>query len=268
MTCFINVGNSIKGKKVTGQEGLKFAEVIGKKVFSHVSSAKKLFENNRVDLNDGTYVEFVDYSSIAVLTRASLEAYLTFNFIFINTSNMEQSIFRYHCWDLAGYLERQNYQALSKESRDKKKREGQFIIEKMEILKGFDEYNRLSSKQKAQISKGYWKLGASWSDLAQGAKFNKEYFIDIYSFLCSYAHTGRLSALQIMQATELDTQKEFGSLFSSHCLVTLSKFLFDYTELVPELKVSFDSYKQEKFLATIWKNVGEKLRKEDKVNNS
>jgi len=263
MTCYINVGNYAKGKKIKGQEGLKFAEVLAKKVFSHISSVKILFETNRVNLNDGTYLDFIDHSSIAVLTRASLEAYLTFNHIFITPENQKQSIFRYHCWDLAGFIERKDFQALNKDSKKRKEKEKEMIIDKIELIKSLNEFNQLPKKNQAQILKGNWKLSLSWAELAQGANFDKEYFKDIYSYLCSYAHSGRLSVLQIMQSDNKEDQKEFGSLFSVYCLIVISKFLIDYVKLVPELNNKFESYKHEKFLATVWKNIGEGLIKEN-----
>lgn len=262
---YIEVGNSISGKKTNGQEGIKYAESIAKKTFNHICTSYSISKGLKIDLKDGSHIKFIDYSSIAVLIRSALESYLTFNHIFIAPKTENEKLYRFHCWDLAGYIERQDFQALSDESKKRKKQEQILIKKKLEIIKKFEYYKLLSIKQKKQIDNGNWKFNVGWIDLAENAGFEKGYFRDIYSYLCSYAHTGRLSALQIMQSKEQNEQKDFGSTFLSYSLVILSKYLFDYVKLIPELKPAYEKDKQGKWTVELWKNIGERL---EKNNNS
>ena len=113
---YIQVGNSIAGKKIEGQEGIKYAEAIAKKTFLHITSAYSLMKGLKVNFTDDTYIEFIDHSSIAVLVRSALESYITFNHLFISSKDVIEKDFRFHCWDLFGFIERQNFNAESEDS--------------------------------------------------------------------------------------------------------------------------------------------------------
>lgn len=261
----LEVGNSIAGvKHAELSEGVIYAEGIGKKIFSHISCCYALLKGIKINFANGTYIEFIDNSSIAVLTRAALEAYLIFNHVFISAETEEEMVFRFHCWDLAGFIERKDFLAITDEGKETKKREAKSIQEKIIIVKENKVFQQLTTKQQSQIiEKGNWRLNKSWHDLAFDAGFNREYFKDIYSYLCSYAHTGRLSALQIMQLKNKTEQYTLAEPFIAYCLVIISKYLFDYVELIPATKAAFDKNQEAQTIAKIWKGIGESLKKEN-----
>lgn len=261
MNFYIQVGNSIAGKNVEGQNGIKYAETIAKKTFAHIASAFALIKGVKVMLKDGSYVEFIDHSSIAILTRAALESYLTFNYLFISNKNTKEKEFRFRCWDLYGFIERKDFKAVGDISVKRKAEEAEKIKETIALIRNFESFKNLTPKEQTRIEKGHWKLNNKWADLAEQSGFNREFFIDTYSYLCSYAHTGRLSALQIMQAQTKEEQTELVKPLLGFLLIIISKFIIDYVDLIPETKPAFDADKNGKHIATIWKSVAEELKK-------
>ncbi|MUH37552.1 hypothetical protein D9O36_17015 [Zobellia amurskyensis] len=260
---YVDVGNSISGKKVKGQEGIKYAESISKKTFLHICTSYSLCQRQKFDLIDGSYFEVIDYSSIAVLIRAALESYLVFNHVFVAPEDHDEKLYRYHCWDLAGYIERQDLQATSQESLAIKNQEKILIGKKISIIREFEYHVALSAKQKKQMEKGNWKSNLTWTDLAENAGFERGFFGDLYSYLCSYSHTGRLSVLQITKSKKIEEQEKFGKDLLQYALIILSKNLYDYVELIPQLKPVYEKDVRGKRTVELWKEVGEKLKKQE-----
>ncbi len=116
--------------------------------------------------------------------------------------------------------------------------------------------------KKKQIEKGKWKINFNWNQLAVNSGFEENYFKDFYSYLCSYAHTGRLSSLQTMQATEYKQQKDNAENFLIHSLIILAKYIYDYVNLITELKLAFESNLKGKNTVLKWKEIGEQLKKQ------
>ncbi|WP_236326039.1 hypothetical protein, partial [Pseudomonas poae] len=86
----------------------------------------------------GLYFEFgenhkfqhIDHSSVIVITRAAIEAFLTLHYVFIN-NDVNLSIFRHKTWQLAGLMDRSRMFAGSPEAKEILKLEAKEI----EILK-------------------------------------------------------------------------------------------------------------------------------------
>jgi hypothetical protein len=218
-------------------------------------------KGQKMNLSDGTYIDIVDHSSIAVLIRAALESYLTFNHVFISTLDLKEKEFRFLCWDLYGFIERKDFLAESEEAINRLEQEKKLTIKSIDRIRTFESYKKLKDKDKTKIEKGYWKLNKKWADLAEEAGFGRGIFIDTYSYLCSYSHTGRLSATQIMQSKTKEEQMGLAKVLLGYALMILSKFIIDYVKLIPETKPSFDSNQKGKNTARLWKEIAENIKK-------
>lgn len=259
---YSEIHNSIVGKYIDGFNGIEYTESIARKTFLHICSAYSLSKGIKIQLKNNSEIELIDYSSIAVLIRASIESYLTFNHIYISPKTENERQYRFNCWDLAGFIERQDFQATEKRSVLRKKEEAKLIEEKLRIIRKSPHFIGTSPKQKKQIEKGNWKINFGWNKLAVNAGFEEKYFKDLYSYLCSYAHTGRLSSLQTMQATEFKQQKDSAEIFLKHSLIILAKYIYDYVHLIPQLKPTFENNLKGKKTVIKWKQIGEQLKKE------
>jgi hypothetical protein len=252
---FILVGNSLKGKKRPCEERFRFVEPLSKKAISHIVSALTLYKGTKIQLSDSSYVEFVDFSSIAVVTRAAIETYLTFNQIYIEPRTKEEKDFRFLSWDLAGFIERERFSEISEKAKKCKNDEKKLKEMSINNLKKNMIYDKLSLEDKKRILSGNWRLNQSWTDLAKKANIDGKFFSDIYSYLCSYSHSGRLSILQIEQVKEIINEKSFGRVFLTINLIIIARLLIGYVNLIPDCQKAFYSNERAAYLTNIWNKV-------------
>ncbi|OGS71542.1 MAG: hypothetical protein A3F91_08360 [Flavobacteria bacterium RIFCSPLOWO2_12_FULL_35_11] len=255
----IGIGNRLDGKKYQHNgQNLIYAEGIGQKIIHHILSARHLFHGYQLASDKYLFKPTIDFASIAILTRASLETYLTLNYIFISTTDKDELRFRFLCWDLAGFLERADHTPTNQEHKDKQTQEKKSIKTITEELKNTNAFKNLSTKRQKLATNGQWRLNNSWVQLAVMAGFSERFFKQQYKFLCAYAHSSRLSIIQIQQIKELEAQKEMALASISVLMVIIAKFMFDYIHLIPEL----NEIKNEPEYAIIaaWKMIGENLK--------
>lgn len=167
------------------------------------------FKNHAVTLlylSRGTSLDFpsfkfslVDIASIDVLTRASLEAFLVFHYVFYAPATKEEKDYRYWAYKAAGIAERQNFPPSSVELKQK------LVVEKEELdklyqqLKSNSVFQNLTDNQKKQVLRGRWKL-PSWRAIAIDAGVSEMIASRMYSFLAGYAHSSMLSVVQMVEA--------------------------------------------------------------------
>ena len=253
---FIDVGNSVAGKIYSSDLLLRFGEPLAIKAVHHIVSSQQLskeltFKHSKVELE-----KKIDFSSAAVLTRTALETYLTFNYIFVSPTLVQEKEFRYYCWDLSGIIEREDYPATSEESIKKlnvEKREKKELIEKLE--KNLF-YRKISPEGRKRLKNGNWRIFKTWRDLAKESSMSVEYFNLIYSYLSSYCHSGRLSVMQIEQSKKLSTQKELMGTLIQFNIIILARLIRDYLIYLPECNYAHEKNEVAVFYTDLYYKIG------------
>lgn len=255
----LDIGNSLDGKSISkGNPNIYFAEGIGQKIISHAISAHYLSHGYQVANDKHLYAEQIDFSSISVLVRAAFESYLTFNYVFISAKNEDELAFRFRCWNLGGFLDRADFiPTEEKHIKLKEYEKSQIDLIKSELYHS-KTFENLKSQDKKAALNGRWRLSNSWSDLAVSAGFNKKFFDDQYSFLCSHSHSSRLSIIQIQQTKDLINQNKMTNASIGILMVIIAKYLYDYIHLIPELN-HFKNEKEKYHIIAVWKAIGEGL---------
>ena len=141
---------------------------------------------------------FTDTASINVLTRAAIEAFLVFHYVFSAPSTAEEKDYRYWCYEAAGLAERQAFPTITEEGRQTLDNEKIELDELRNKLDSNTVSQSLTPKQKRRILRGEWKLG-KWHEIAIDAGFSKVLASHMYSFLCGYVHSSSVSVLQTTQ---------------------------------------------------------------------
>jgi len=255
----IEIGNSIQGHSIPQDVPfIYFAEGLGQKVLNHTLTARYLFHGYQLGSGGNLFAPKIDYSSIAILTRAALETYLTMNYVFVSEGNSEQRQFRFLCWDLAGYLERADFQPKDDTHVTLKQSEALAIEKLKRELSENDIFKNLSTKLKERALTGQWRLNYSWNDLAVKAGFSKDYFRQQYKFLCGYAHSSRLSVIQIQQNVTFEQQREMAIASIGTLMVVLAKYMHDYIEIMPQLNSVKQDMKKYPIIH-FWKTIGETI---------
>lgn len=255
----IEIGNSMHGKPNTASlKNLIYAEGLGQKLVHHCLAANHLYGGFQLVTDKHSFQPQVDFASIAILTRAALETYLTLNYLFVSSHDEDDFNFRFLAWDLAGYLERQEHIAKSAEHETKQQQEKIAIEVVKSKIQETSTFLNLNSKQKKRLLNGQWRLDYSWGDLAVEAGFNKSFFNQQYKFLCAYAHSSRLSIIQIQQTKDLNEQREMATASISVLMVVIAKFMYDYINLIPEVK-TFAEDSEYYPVIMMWKTIGEDI---------
>lgn len=261
VTKTIIIGNKLTGKPITnlkGSEYIKYAEDLGKKIIYHTLSARKLFEGYQIIMKDFQSPPTVDFASIFILTRAALESYLTLNYIYISPIDSIEHEFRALCWDYSGCLERSKFPTNSKESTKNMQSEAIYMENIRTKIMSHSYFNALDDRPKKRLIEwGEWRLGKSWSKLAINSGMNESFFNNMYKYLCGYSHSSRLSILQIQQIKNYETQKMQARTAIPILGIVLAKYVYDYVNLIPDLKNTIDFSSEEYSIFTFFKHMGE-----------
>jgi len=197
LSALIATGEAVKGKPLDPERRLADAEALCRKFLGHACSA--------FDLAQGTSIaplgiSFVDPASINVVCRAAFETFLVLHYIFVEPGSDEQREYRHLAWLHAGLLERQSFPARDPENKRKLEEEKRVIDHLRKRLEANPCYQALKPKQKrAVIMDGRWR-DPGWKKIALSAGLSQMHAETMYSFLCGYAHSSYLSAMQVGQA--------------------------------------------------------------------
>lgn len=187
-----------KGTPSDPDERVLDAEGLALKSFIHATSC---FYLQRSTMVRELQASFFDLASMNVLARATIESFLVFHYVFAAPSTDEEREFRHLSWVLADLLERQEIPATLPENQAKQRDELKEIEAIIVRLKNNPAFQKLSPKrQVAVLEKKQWRFQA-WTAIAQDAGLSQLHAAFAYRHLCSYAHSGSLSVLQVRQAT-------------------------------------------------------------------
>jgi hypothetical protein len=243
MELFFNVVDSRAGQRITDEtRWLYETTALAAKLFNHLATIRHLWSGTHLPAIRGQPRQFVDHSSISVLVRSSFEAYLTYYYIYGDTqSSVDVRKLRYDIWKLGGLLDRQEFSCVSQEKAHILDGEKEVIANILSHIESNPAFRSLRANQQTDARKGRWRLNRSWLDLAQMAGFDRQVFKDVYSYLCSYAHSGGLSALQIGQARSQEDRLRLALHSKYYGILLMSHFIASYTELFPDARAQLNA---------------------------
>lgn len=223
------------------------AENLALKLFFHLGTVYKLQEGTTLPKIEGVIPRYVDFPSISTLTRAAFETFLCFHFIFIQPPTTEEKEFRHDVWKLGGLLDRQRFITTTTEGIEKV-REEKIICEKIkEKIAENPIFEQLTDPRKKDALKGKWRFGKQWVDIAENSGNHKEFFISLYAYLSSFAHSGHLGILQLSQATERPLQESLAKIYISVNLTLMSHFILAYCSFFEDAQNYLDNHKEHKY---------------------
>lgn len=244
---FLRCTEALKDK--TFPNGLAWqvdAENLALKLFFHLGSVFKLQEGTTLPKIANVIPNYVDFPSISTLTRAAFETFLCFHFIYVQARTMDEKEFRHSVWKLGGFLDRQRFVVTTAEGRAKIHEE-KLLMEKLKKKIETDPtYLKLPTPRQKDAIKGKWRLGKQWVDIAENSGTHKQFFISLYAYLSSFAHSGHLGLLQLSQANERHIQASLANLYTSVNLTLMSHFIISYCDLFKEAQSFMDSHAEYK----------------------
>ena len=235
MDVFIQCGEALRGKPFSAEMSWQAdTQPIAMKLFFHLGSLYALQDGTVLPVMAGVPINYTDFPSIATLARAAFETFLAFHFIFVQPLTNEEKHFRYIVWNLGGLKDRQRFMVTTQEGIDLLQQE-KLQIEKLEgIIRSSLIFPHLPDARQKDAIKGKWRFGNKWEDLAELTGTHKGYFVSLYAYLSSFAHTGYLSILQLSQAEDKTIQQRLAGIYTNIGLTIMSHFLVAYCSLFPE----------------------------------
>jgi hypothetical protein len=239
-----------------------YAHNLANKFLNHCFFAIYLTYNRNQFKLPSKAIELSGLSSIDVLVRASIEAFLTFHYVFYSPKNDEEKNYKYWAYRLAGHMERKNIPILSPEYKQKIDEDNNAIIDFSTKLASNSSFNSLASRQRNRTLKGGWRL-LNWKDIALDANLSKM-IAHYYGHLCGFAHSSSLSVLQIAQAHQKHEQKLLitPSIYSTN--IVIANFINEYCSLFHKCGLVLGN--EDKSLIDFWTLLGSSLGDPDLSN--
>ena len=222
------------------------AENLASKLFFHLGTVHKLQEGTMLPEIAGIIPQYVDFPSISTLTRAAFETFLCFHFIYIQPPTMAEKEFRHIVWKLGGLLDRQRFITTTTEGQAKIQEE-KAICEKLKKKIGANQvFKQLPEPLRKHALKGKWRFDKHWVDIAENAGTHKDYFVSLYAYLSSFAHSGYLGILQFSQAIERHIQESLSNIYTSVNLTLMSHFILAYCSFFEDAQTFLDNHEEHK----------------------
>ena len=222
------------------------AESLASKLFFHLGTVHKLQEGTMLPEIAGIMPQYVDFPSISTLTRSAFETFLCFHFIYIQPQTMAEKEFRHVVWKLGGLLDRQRFMTITAEGKAKIQEE-KAICEKLKKIIGANPiFKKLPEPRKKDALKGKWRFGKQWVEIAENAGTHKDYFVSLYAYLSSFAHSGYLGIMQFSQAIERPIQESLANIYTSVNLTLMSHFILAYCSFFEGAQTFLNNHEEHK----------------------
>ncbi len=264
--------DSVKGSSisdVTERERLLDAHRLANKFIGHALTVLNLSRGYKAEeLPSFQPVNFTDSCSIDVLTRAAMEAFLVFHYVFFAPTTTEEKDYRYWVYRAAGIAERQNLPETAYEHKQTKAEDKKELDKLHDKLKSNAVFQSLTEKQKTRFFEGKernlwrWKPDVkkvlSWSDIAIDAGFSKMLASHMYRHISGYAHSSSVSVLQASQALENKDVDMLVKPSMNTMNILMANMIYEYCVLFPEAKVVLEQSGSSKFV-DMWISIGCRL---------
>lgn len=208
---------------------------LAKKLFRHMCSARSLLEPSPFQNQTIPSGSFIDHSSVAVLTRSSLENYLVMTWL-LSGGNESLQEFRHDVWEYCGWKKRSKMAATSEDVQVRRQAAEDDAAALWPVIQSSSHFQHYTESQRKNLRKGDWGVGWKWNDLAVEAGLHKTYFTSTYPFLSGHVHSDFIGAIQNGQAIHLRDQYMLGSGHLMIIVMLLGHFAHHYAGVFPPAK--------------------------------
>ena len=222
---FTHVIQSIYDEKPTLGEGEVFTETLSIKILLATKSIIQIC--NGVSLNAPnkvSSVKWLDFSSINILARSMIEAFLTLEYLYYNDLQESERIFRFYIWRISGYKSRQSFfenRVIKSDIQYKLDSELCEINDLLQKVESSIHYKDLNKQNLWKLDKYGLPRLDSWLDLLESSILNTSHFSISYKLYSNYAHSEFISLIQMNTATGQCKGSEANNLSVRTALVTV-----------------------------------------------
>ena len=221
------------------------------KMFRHLSSVNTLCQMY-TDIPPGhPPSHYIDFSSAQIVTRAAIETFLTFAYVFCH-DDLSLAKFRCEMWQLSGLADRAKLLPASVEA-DKTLAADTGQMEELRIsIANSPHLAAYTEKQAKRILAGGWSQLRDWSELAVDADIHPRYFGHTYNHLSGFSHSSYISAIQISQARDMETQLHMAQTCLQMSLFYTAHFVVNFAKISASAAMFISSDEDAKKLLKLW----------------
>jgi len=254
-----DVAQALNGKKVRDPR-LPDCRQLAAKLFMHASSIYLLSQGTRTPVPQAipTGTDFIDFPSVAVLTRAVIETYLNLFEVFFERAPSDEREFRYQMWRLSGFAVRELHTPADPTMASQVAQSQADLQDIRRKLSRTRRFKKSSASLQQSLLKGR-KPHRDWTAVAKAAGFGEKTIRLMYAYYSGYAHADGLSGAQIVSADTRAQQIEFVELHMRTTMMVLSKMILDYSGAFGESRRACQSKPEALFRAQIWVSVAARL---------
>lgn len=241
---------SLKGKQST-MPHMPDCQQLAAKLFMHAASIYWLAQGTRAPAPTSLGGAcFYDFPSIAVLTRAALETYLTLFEVFLEPATTDELEFNHALWQLSGFVLREGWVPQDPTLRDWARESGKEIHAMRSRLENTNKFASLKRGEQKQTLRGIRRR--DWAAVAGAAGFGEQTIRLMYAYYSGYVHADGLSGAQIMGAKTAGEQQRFIEGHVRLVMVVLSKMVIGYAKKFPEARAVCTAAPEAYAVAALW----------------
>jgi hypothetical protein len=235
------------------------AQSLALNLFEHAAAMYSLSQGVETEPLVGKEGLLVPYASLDVLSRAILEDYLTFFYVFIDPDTEDEFEFRYCVWRLRGLAMREKFVIdFPPEEIGGVNEQIEFLEEQIEIhdklrarIHKTNRFKQMKPRQQKKVlDEGKW-LFPPWVDIAKSAGLGERFACAAYAFLSDQGHSGGLSAQQ-MGALSLEERMERIQSALDFVKAVVARMMLSYVDKFPKAKTVLDSNPKATRLAAVY----------------
>ena len=251
------------------RDRLTYAHNLANRFFQYACTILHLCDDKSVEnLPSFGNIKVGDPASIDVLTRAAMEAFLVFHYIFYSPSTADEKDYRFWTYKAAGLAERQKLPNDVFEHVEQKAEEKKRLQELCAKLESNAFYRSLAPRLKARFVEGkeldLWRWQSdtntrlSWRDIGINAGLSELIASHMYRHLSGHAHSGSLSVIQTQQAVVRNEVEYLMTPSINTLKVLAANMIHEYAELFPEAQPVLTKSGASTFVDT-WVRIGQRL---------
>lgn len=234
------------------------AKLVLQMLFSKLLNLRQLLDGLNYNTAEvGGLSNFIDPTIIASGVRNIIELVSTFHIVYKSEYSDQEREILYQMWVIAGLKYRQRFVGpnSSQENIDKAQHEAQEILIALQSIHQSPIYTALPQAKQELIDRVIGKkdyrvkfengdaFTLHWQEIIEFMGFKPELIGNLYTYLSLYAHPSNVSVFQYRElfVAGADEHIKMAMFNIKNVTAIVSKFIYDYIKLFPEVQAMFDS---------------------------
>lgn len=231
----VRLSKETQGRIVENRK-VEVASQIFTKILLHFSSLLKLVPKSKYS-NSNPDLEIWDYTSIAILTRAIIDAYYVMYYLTIDDVDDDENDFRFLVWDYHSENRRLKQLELIGSSHSEIPEIRSDVENLKNEVQGNSLYSNLEKNFRKGVGRGEIPFLLTNLEIAKKAGISEHYHKATYMYLSSYIHTYPYSISQTSAIKNTNQILELTKPLIDYCLGYICLCIRDFMKHVPDQKV-------------------------------